>query len=292
MWNSNFVVVGVALICSFVVVDSFSKLPSISNLKFHRSRSHQGSSTCLADSSSFLLGYDIMTTISPEFVGQCVGCAGLITAGSVIEIDDDEDEILSEEEEKEIDIYRDSVLRYAGYLNEIGEAFRPIIPGGIVTASYVGAITYVLADARSKASYNTRINEGNKSCGLAGAIDTLAFQFIASIIFPGFVVNRWVALCAYLDYEQLDVSKFLSTQLHIDPTAVITELAGTPITPESVASSVPTVCGLALIPLIVKPLDVLTEKILDLSVRPWIRSTFTECNIASCNNEECVIDYD
>ena len=33
------------------------------------------------------------------------------------------------EEGEEVDIYRDTALRYAGYANEVGEAFAPLTPG-------------------------------------------------------------------------------------------------------------------------------------------------------------------
>ena len=50
----------------------------------------------------------------------------------------------------EVDIYRDTLLRYAGYANEVGEAFRPLVPGWCVPASYGVAITYVFADTLDK----------------------------------------------------------------------------------------------------------------------------------------------
>ena len=31
-------------------------------------------------------------------------------------------------EEAEVDIYRDTIVRYLGYSNELGESFRPMIP--------------------------------------------------------------------------------------------------------------------------------------------------------------------
>ena len=48
------------------------------------------------------------------------------------------------------DIYRDSLLRYLGYANEVGEAFRPLVPVELVYASYVLAIGYILADTVDK----------------------------------------------------------------------------------------------------------------------------------------------
>ena len=50
---------------------------------------------------------------------------------------------------KEYDIWRDSPLRYAGYCNEVGEAFAPIYPRFLIP-SYTISIGYVLADTTSK----------------------------------------------------------------------------------------------------------------------------------------------
>ena len=49
-------------------------------------------------------------------------CASLVTAGSVIDQKQkvQKVDIIVEIEDKEVDIYRDTALRYAGYLNEIG----------------------------------------------------------------------------------------------------------------------------------------------------------------------------
>merc|ERR1712048_63605 len=50
--------------------------------------------------------------------------------------------VVQTEEEVEVDIYRDTILRYAGFLNEMGEAFRPIVAENVVILSYVLTITY------------------------------------------------------------------------------------------------------------------------------------------------------
>tara|TARA_B110000977_G_scaffold195343_1_gene273610 strand:+ start:2848 stop:3147 length:300 start_codon:yes stop_codon:yes gene_type:complete len=42
----------------------------------------------------------------------------------------------------EVDIYRDTPLRYMGYSNEVGEAFVAFLPGWGVPASYGVAGTY------------------------------------------------------------------------------------------------------------------------------------------------------
>lgn len=55
------------------------------------------------------------------------------------------------EEELDKDLFRETPVRYLGYSNELGEAFRPLISKKWVNLSYVLATTYVLADTYSKA---------------------------------------------------------------------------------------------------------------------------------------------
>jgi len=52
-------------------------------------------------------------------------------------------------EEEEYDIWRDSLLRYLGYSNELGEALRPVLPAAYL-ASYGLAFAYVFADSIDK----------------------------------------------------------------------------------------------------------------------------------------------
>ena len=53
--------------------------------------------------------------------------------------------------EEPFDIWRESLLRYLGYSNELGEAFRPLVGDFIANSTYAVAITYVMADAVDKA---------------------------------------------------------------------------------------------------------------------------------------------
>uniref|UniRef100_A0A8C8ZZN0 Mitochondrial fission process protein 1 n=1 Tax=Prolemur simus TaxID=1328070 RepID=A0A8C8ZZN0_PROSS len=50
----------------------------------------------------------------------------------------------------ERDLYRDTWVRYLGYANEVGEAFRSLVPAAVVWLSYGVASSYVLADAIDK----------------------------------------------------------------------------------------------------------------------------------------------
>ena len=47
------------------------------------------------------------------------------------------------------DIWRDSPLRFAGYCNEVGEAFVPLFPR-LLVPSYVLSVLYVVGDTVDK----------------------------------------------------------------------------------------------------------------------------------------------
>ena len=66
------------------------------------------------------------------------------------------------EELKEVDIFRDTPVRYLGYANEIGETFRYVAPW-FVLPSYFISLSYVFADA---------IDKARKECKNAGGIVT------------------------------------------------------------------------------------------------------------------------
>ena len=48
------------------------------------------------------------------------------------------------------DLYRDTLIRYCGYANELGESLRYVVPR-FLKPSYVIAFGYVLMDAQDKA---------------------------------------------------------------------------------------------------------------------------------------------
>ncbi|XP_054326290.2 mitochondrial fission process protein 1 isoform X2 [Pongo pygmaeus] len=78
----------------------------------------------------------------------------------------------------ERDLYRDTWVRYLGYANEVGEAFRSLVPAAVVWLSYGVASSYVLADA---------IDKGKK-----------AGEALASVAIPGFTINRVCAASLYV----------------------------------------------------------------------------------------------
>ena len=52
-------------------------------------------------------------------------------------------------DDKDVDIWRHTMLRYLGYTNELGESFRPIFPKFVVP-SYVVSFGYVFCDTADK----------------------------------------------------------------------------------------------------------------------------------------------
>jgi len=141
-----------------------------------------------------------------------------------------------------IDIYRDSPLRYMGYANECGEAFRPLIDVSIVYITYVGAITYILADTYDKGKKGSNVEKEALLYGVLGATDTFLWQMLASVIYPSFCINRLVLL--------------------------LVSLQASPACPELfTADWLPTAAGLISIPLLIKPLDALAHQTLNLSFR-------------------------
>ncbi|GMF20176.1 unnamed protein product [Phytophthora fragariaefolia] len=98
----------------------------------------------------------------------------------------------------EPDIWRESLVRYLGYANELGESFRPIA-ARLVAPSYVVAFGYVLGDTYDKASKAHSkaaaqgVSDRKRNALVADAtIDTLAWQTMASVVIPGFTINRVV----------------------------------------------------------------------------------------------------
>ncbi|CAE1260764.1 MTFP1 [Acanthosepion pharaonis] len=137
------------------------------------------------------------------------------------------------EKPAEVDIYRDTFVRYLGYANEVGEAFRALVHVNVVRFSYVVACSYVAADANHKGSLaaeKTEVaSEVTKERAIAMA-DTLVWQGLASVAVPGFTINR---VCA------------LSNNL----------LQRTSTLPSNIRKWTTTFIGLGCIPFIVKPID-------------------------------------
>ncbi|XP_026882918.2 mitochondrial fission process protein 1 [Electrophorus electricus] len=151
----------------------------------------------------------------------------------------------SENESKRVDIYRDTWVRYLGYANEVGEAFRALVPVGMVWASYAVAMAYVSADAMDKGKKAAVVHGDNpgKSVRVAVAVvDTFVWQALASVAIPGFTINRVCAASLYL-------------------------LGRTTRWPLPARKWSTTAIGLSTIPFIITPIDRSVDFLLDSSLR-------------------------
>lgn len=142
---------------------------------------------------------------------------------------------------KPTDIFRDSLLRYAGYANELGEAFRHQLPK-LVAPSYGVAGLYVLGDALDKG--NKRLEAGGSTLDVAyQGLDVLLWQSLASVAIPGLVVNRTVSTARFCLHHAR--------------------------APPSLLLWAPTALGLGVIPWIVRPIDDAVDTLMDSTFRAW-----------------------
>jgi fission process protein 1 len=142
--------------------------------------------------------------------------------------------------DKEYDIFKDSALRYIGYSNELGEAFRPIIPSKVVTYSYIIEFAYFICDTvhkGHKAFLDNRHDEDVIKHISKASIYTMTWQCFASVMLPAFTINRIVKLFAY-------ISKHYSKNKYI-------------------ISYFPTFIGLTLIPILPSILDPFVDKVME-----------------------------
>ncbi|KAK5638327.1 hypothetical protein RI129_012622 [Pyrocoelia pectoralis] len=150
---------------------------------------------------------------------------------------------------EKIDIYRDTPIRYLGYANEVGEAFRSMIGSKWVMVSYGVSTTYVLADTASKTKdAYLQQNENIKKVSFV-AFDTFLWQMLASVIVPGITINRTCAGANYLLKYNKTLSKFAR------------KWAVTSI-------------GLVMIPFIIKPIDHFIDNVLDVTLRKYVPEDF------------------
>lgn len=128
---------------------------------------------------------------------------------------------------------------------QVGEAFRPLVASRLVHGSYAVATAYVLGDTwdKSRRAGERASNGGNSPFPLMAttALDVLSWQTLASVAIPGVVINRVVAVAG-------SALRRAGRQPGWAPTAL----------------------GLAAIPLIIGPIDAVTDALLDRTVRPAI----------------------
>ena len=150
------------------------------------------------------------------------------------------------DQDKDIDLYRDTSVRYLGYANEVGEAFGPIYKH-IVKPSYIVSFGYVFADTYDK--YNkVPIEQKNTNFQYYAGLDCLLWQTFASVLIPGKIINI-VANSMYKITHVSSSKKYL---------------------PSIARKWIPTMVALSTIPLIVHPIDQFVDHIFDNTLRKYI----------------------
>eukprot|EP01060_Flectonema_neradi_P011808 TRINITY_DN1878_c6_g1_i1.p1 TRINITY_DN1878_c6_g1~~TRINITY_DN1878_c6_g1_i1.p1 ORF type:complete len:172 (+),score=13.46 TRINITY_DN1878_c6_g1_i1:52-516(+) len=132
---------------------------------------------------------------------------------------------------EDFDWWRDSTVRYAGYTNELGEAFRPLIPKAAVLSTYAVAVGYSAGDAFDKARSAKSAGATDKKAVSAFGIAAL-WQLLASVTIPAFFVNKQVALTRALltSWKPSPVKTFAPTASGIMIIPILPFLLDPPIT--------------------------------------------------------------
>ena len=139
---------------------------------------------------------------------------------------------------KDFNQYRTPPLRYLGYANELGETAKPLLPPTLkylYHASYAVAFTYVLADS----DRCVELKEEGKD-GKVVFADAVVWQTAASVVIPGFFINRIVSL----------------TNEAAKKGGVRGKMWGS-------------AAGLASIPFIIQPIDTGVDWVMDTTFRKW-----------------------
>mmetsp|Transcript_19050 Transcript_19050/g.26186 ORF Transcript_19050/g.26186 Transcript_19050/m.26186 type:complete len:164 (+) Transcript_19050:89-580(+) len=143
------------------------------------------------------------------------------------------------------DLWRDTPIRFVGYANEVGEAFRSVYPK-YLRLSYIVAFGYVGCDAADK--IYRAINDGasNETTIKIGA-DVLIWQTFASVIIPGKTIHLIAS----------------ATNYSVNKLRIFSHL------PFAIRKWAPTAVGLVSIPLIIHPIDTFVTNTMDQTVRKW-----------------------
>jgi hypothetical protein len=149
--------------------------------------------------------------------------------------------------------------RSLAYSSEVGEAFRQRLPK-LVPWAYGLTGVYIVGDIFWRLSGTPPehyVREGLDACG---------FHLMASLALPTAAVAGTVKVTNGL----IKVTPFPSQSSRWMPLAKwISESQRT-----AFRKWTPTLAGLAVIPLVIQPIDELAEHILDLTYRPWWRNNY------------------
>lgn len=143
---------------------------------------------------------------------------------------------------KDIDIWRDTPLRYLGYANEVGEAFGPLYPK-YVRPSYAVAFLYVGCDTGDKFIKSLRSGESAKET-FQKTSDALIWQTLASVLIPGKIIH-----------------------LVANGSTIACNTSYAQSLPKTFRLYAPTVIGLATIPFIIHPIDHAVDYFMDSTYR-------------------------
>eukprot|EP00238_Polyblepharides_amylifera_P014944 CAMPEP_0196580006 /NCGR_PEP_ID=MMETSP1081-20130531/26244_1 /TAXON_ID=36882 /ORGANISM="Pyramimonas amylifera, Strain CCMP720" /LENGTH=445 /DNA_ID=CAMNT_0041899755 /DNA_START=286 /DNA_END=1623 /DNA_ORIENTATION=+ len=83
-----------------------------------------------------------------------------------------------EMQDPEVDFYRETLIRYLGYSNECGEAFRPLVGDLGANLTYVVAVSYVMADAVDKAKRASKSSVVIRANEMFKQLDTTAQGYL------------------------------------------------------------------------------------------------------------------
>lgn len=162
-------------------------------------------------------------------------------------------------------VFRDTPIRYLGYCNEVGESFRYQFPRFVVP-SYVISFGYCCADSVqagykvwSATTTTDSLSESQRQQEtLRAMVDTVIWQSTASVMVPGFTINCIVKATRWM----------------------VRRPALSPALPTFMILWLPTAAGLGSIPLVVQPIDHMTDILLDKTLRrvwtPAIKTTSAE----------------
>lgn len=132
---------------------------------------------------------------------------------------------------------------FEGYSNELGESFRPLVDKKWVIGSYALAIGYVFADTYDKSMKEYTSSDNIKKAILVAG-DVVTWQMLASVMIPGFTINR---ICWAVG-KGIKAAKFK----------------------HKLGKWIPTVVGLASIPFIIHPIDSGVDKLMDETYRKYL----------------------
>ncbi len=138
-------------------------------------------------------------------------------------------------------------LRPLAYSNELGEAFRHQFPR-LLKPLYGLSFLYIGVDTIVK------VADEKPEKQLDRAIDTLLWHGIASLALPGLAVNQTVKLTKYIvenSNSNIGYKKILQSS-------------------KILQRGLPIICGLAIIPFIIKPIDRFTDFFMDNTIRKYV----------------------